>query len=91
MDILKVAFNKITQKIAYHLFKKKFNGWCDQKEVNMFEQNTSLREDMIHYLSHHAFDEAFESYLNMLRLQDRLFKFQQFKQYVFNKDENNEH
>lgn len=73
------------------MFKQKFNGWYDQKEVHILKMTTKLKEDMVDHLSRHEFDEAFESYLNRLRYHERLLRFQQFKQYVFDKDEKNEH
>lgn len=90
MCILKQAFNKIKQIIAYHLFKQKIKGWYDQKEVKLYEIITECRNDMMNYLAHHEFDAAFRSYQCKLRTETDLFQLQQFNQYIFDKDENND-
>lgn len=89
MCILKQAFNKVKQIIAYHLFKQKIKGWYDQKEVKLYEYITINRDDMMTHLANHEFDSAFYLYKQKLDKETELLRLQQFNQYIFDKDETN--
>ena len=90
MNILQKAYNAIKEKIEFAFFKRKFNSWCEETDIQLIERINNAKERVFHWLTKEDFNDAFYNYKilqNALKEKEQL---ENFKEYVLN-NENNEH
>lgn len=85
MNILQKAYNTIKQTIKFELFKRKFNNWCESKEIEILDDISKMTNSIIDLLSEDRFGCAYYRYAAILQRKEELKQLSDFKNFILNK------
>ena len=85
MNILQKAYNAIKEKIEFAFLKRKFNNWCETKEIEILNDINKQNAQIIECLTVENFGVAYYKYINIIQLKDALKRLSDFKNFILNK------
>jgi hypothetical protein len=85
MNILQKAYIALKQTIKFELFKRKFNNWCDKREIDLLKYIGESEQEIINNLSSDRLDWAFCRYIQMNNSEKELKQLSDFKNFILNK------
>lgn len=85
MNILQKAYDAIKQTIKFELFKRKFNNWCEKREIDILKYIEESKQEIINHLSSDKLDWALCRYTQMLNSKKELETLSSFKNFILNK------
>ena len=85
MNILQKAYNAIKQTIKFEFFKRKFNNWCESKEIEILEDITKMTDSLAELLSESRVGCAYYRYVSILQRKEELKQLSDFKNFILNK------
>lgn len=85
MNILQKAYNSIKKIINFALFKRKFNNWCETKEIEILHDIDKQNANIIECLAEENFGCAYYKYVNIIQQKEALERLSDFKNFILNK------
>ena len=87
MNILQKAYNVIKEKIEFAFFKRKFNNWCEGKEIEILDDITKMTDSLTTLLSEDRFGCAYYRYVSIVQRKEELKQLSDFKNFILNKSD----
>ena len=92
MNILQKAYNAIKAKIEFAFFKRKFNNWCETKEIEILNDINKQNNRIVDCLIEENFGCAYYKYVSIIQQKEELKRLSDFKNFILNKsNETDEH
>ena len=92
MNVLQKAYNAIKEKIEFAFFKRKFNNWCETKEIEILNDINKQNARIIENLIEEDFGCAYYRYVQIIQQKEALKRLSDFKNFILNKsNETDEH
>ena len=85
MNILQKAYNAIKQTIKFEFFKRKFNNWCETREIDVLDKINKNNERITIALANEQFATAFYCFEDNINLEQELKQLSDFKNFILNK------
>lgn len=87
MNILQKAYNAIKHTIKFEFFKRKFNNWCESKEIEILDDISRMTNSITNLLSKDEFGIAYYRYASILQRKEELKQLSDFKNFILNKSD----
>ena len=92
MNVLQKACNAIKEKIEFAFLKRKFNNWCETKEIELLNDINKQNAQIIKCLTEENFGCAYYKYIHIIQQKEALKRLSDFKNFILNKsNETDEH
>ena len=85
MNILQKAYNVIKEKIEFAFFKRKFNNWCETKEIEILNDINKQNNKIVDCLIEENFGVAYYKYVDIIQQKEALKRLSDFKNFILNK------
>ena len=85
MNILQKSYNTVKNTIKFEIFKRKFNNWCEAKELEILSDINKQRDKITEVLANEDFGCAYYKYVYITQLKESLKELSEFKNFMLNK------
>lgn len=85
MSILQNAYDKIKRRIKFEFFKRKFNNWCETKEIEILNDINKQNNQIVDCLIEENFGVAYYKYVDIIQQKEALERLSDFKNFILNK------